>query len=51
MPHNGVYFIPDDKVVGLIKLITRLLKETSRSAEYMKSEALSRVFDKWRRHE
>ena len=51
MPKSGVYFVPDERIVGLLKLINKFIKLSDQEADYLKSDAMRRIFVKWSQHE
>lgn len=51
LPNSGVYFVPDEKIVGLLKLINKFVKLSDQQADYLKSDAMRRIFIKWSKHE
>jgi hypothetical protein len=48
LPKSGVYFLPDERVVALLKITNHVKKMCEKANDYMNANNLKMVFENWR---
>ena len=48
LPKTGVYFLPDERVVALLKITNHVKKKCEKENDYMNANNLKHVFENWR---
>ena len=48
LPKTGVYFLPDERIVTLLKVTNHVRKLCEKNNEYLKANQLKIVFQNWR---
>ena len=51
LPNSGVYFVPDERIVGLLKMINNMIKAAEVVHDYLRSDSMRAIFKKWSLHE
>jgi hypothetical protein len=51
LPKTGVYFLPDERVVALLKITNHVKKKCERVSDYANANNLTLVFENWRNQE
>ena len=51
LPKTGVYFLPDERVVNLLKIVNHVRKKCELEQKYVQANQLKMVFDNWRLQE
>jgi len=51
LPKTGVYFLPDDKVIGFLKILNMLRLKAERSENYTGAKIMKQKFDEFSRAE
>ena len=48
LPKTGVYFLPDERVVALLKITNHVKKKCEKANDYVNANNLKMVFENWR---
>lgn len=51
LPKTGVYFLPDDKVIGFLKILNMLRLKAEKEENYTGAKVMKQKFDEFSRAE
>ncbi len=51
LPTNGVYFLPDERVVAFLRLLNSARKRYEAQNNYLMADQYKEIFTKWREDE
>lgn len=51
LPKSGVYFLPDEKVIGFLKIMNALRKHAEERGDYNKAKIMKKKFEEFSKAE